>query len=226
MVDRAPIRCAIRSTLPPGFILGHSRAIHQGSVDHAVRRRSCCHFAPRLRISKSCPLPSSQQVCEGEQLVFWCSLLGRYQVGSLLLRPSRAGDSTSERDRVAQGAKIYTEKHMQILDCLTSLMLDTTLGLAFKEDVFCSEVGKRGPPPPLVKRCPTICFCFVWLLRFRVIWGHCPLQPCQSPSNLGVFVSVSFSVGHRIRTSSFSVYRKCIKVEPPCQGAQAEHTVS
>ena len=128
LVDRAPIRCAIRSTLPPGFILGHSRAIHQGSVDHAV---DAVRAAILRRDSGSARAVHSLQVSKfvrGSNSYFGAACLEGIRLVAAVAAV-QSGDSTSERDRVAQGAKIYTEKHMQILDCLTSLMLDTTLGL-------------------------------------------------------------------------------------------------
>ena len=118
------------STLPPGFILGHSRAIHQGSVDHAV---DAVRAAILRRDSGSARAVHSLQVSEfvvrrGDNSHSGAACLeGIRLVAAVAAVQSR--DSTSERDWVAQGAKIYTEKHMQILDCLTSLMLDTTLGL-------------------------------------------------------------------------------------------------
>ena len=59
-----------------------------------------------------------------------------------------------------------------------------------------------------------------------VIWGLCPLQPCQSPSDLGVLVSVSYTpAGHQFVLLLFSVCRRMPEGETPCQGVQASHSV-
>ena len=48
-----------------------------------------------------------------------------------------------------------------------------------------------------------------------VIWGLCPLQPCQSPSDLGVLVSVSYTpAGHQFVLLLFQFVEECLKVRP------------
>ena len=71
-----------------------------------------------------------------------------------------------------------------------------------------STRANSSPDPPVLK-------CMVWLLQFRVIWCLCPLQPCQSASDLGVIVSVSCtSTGHWFVLLPFQFVEECLKLRP------------
>ena len=52
-------------------------------------------------------------------------------------------------------------------------------------------------------------------MRFRVIWSLCPLWPCQSPSDVGVLVSVSCTpTAHRFAPLPIQFVEECLKVRP------------
>ena len=95
-------------------------------------RRSCCHLH---RDSGSAEAVHSLQVSEfvgGGNSHFGAGCLEGIRLVAAVA-PVQSGDSTSEGDPVAQRANVYTEKHMRILDCSTSLMLDITFGLRLRE---------------------------------------------------------------------------------------------